>query len=219
MTSFLILFAILLLLAFLSNYFLIRSFLGFRWRFFVAPGVIFHELCHAFGCLICGAKIVHISFFDKDGGSVTYQKPFVPILGPILISLAPLILGILAFYFLGNFIQLENTLNLSAFYSNTKSLIHQITHSWSNLIIIYLLISVSITFTPSRQDLLNMLIPVIILAIIFYLISHFTAFGFSHFDFIFTKLSLVLNMVIFILIVFLIISLLFYLVTKLVLKR
>ena len=179
-----------------------------------------HELCHAAACVITGAKIVNISFFDKEGGSVTHQKPIIPIFGPIIISTAPLILGILVFYFLASRIHLGNTLDFNALYLNFRSTINSIDFSsWQNIIILYFLISVSVTMTPSRQDLTNMLIPIIILTGFFYLILRYTAFTFNRFDFLFSKLSLVLNMVVFILIAFTLVSFVLFLATKLILKK
>lgn len=219
MTNFLFLFAILLFLAYFCNYFLSHSFLGYRWRLFVAPGVIFHELCHALACKLTFAKIVSISFFDKDGGSVTHQKSPVPIIPPILIATAPLVLGILVFYFLASRIQITNTLDVSTLFHNFKSVISSINFTWLNILFIYLLISVAVTMTPSRQDLTNMLFPIIILGVIYYLLSRFTAISINNYDFIFTKLSIVLNLVIFILFAFFLISFVFYFVSKFVLKR
>lgn len=220
MINFLILFLLLLLLAFFTNYFLMRSFLGYKYRYFVAPGIILHELSHAFACFICGAKITKISFFNKDGGSVEHQKPIIPILGPIIISLAPLVVSIILFYFLAKGLKLESSLDLSTTFFNFKSLLKTIDFTrWQNLLIIYLLLSTAVTMTPSWQDLINMLSPLIFLLIIFYLLFHFTAINFSRFEFIFTALAPILNLAIFILLACLLISLIFYILTKLMLKR
>lgn len=220
MLNFFILLAILLLAAYFSNYFLCRSFLGSRWRLFVAPGVILHELSHALACVLTGAKVVKISFFDKDGGSVKHHPSFIPVIGPVIISLAPLAIGVLVFYFLAKKIQLSNDLDLSAMYFNFKTIIFAIDwKNWLNIIIIYLLLSVLVTMTPSWQDLRNMLIPVIIIIAIFYLLIHYTNFGFSHLNVIFLQLSPVLNMVIFLLLAFLVLSFIFYAFSKIVLRK
>lgn len=220
MINFLILFGIVLLAAYLTNYFLSQSFFGYKWRIFVAPGVIFHELSHTLACFITGAKIIKISFFDKEGGSVKHQKSPIPILGPILISTAPLILGILAFYFLARQIQLQSDLDLRTIYFNIRSIFHTVNISnWHNILIIYLLLSVGVTITPSWQDLRNMLGSLVFISAVFYLLLRFTPLNLSNFNFIFLKLSPVLNLVIFILLVFLAISIILYLLTKLVLKR
>lgn len=220
MINFLILFLVLLILAYLTNYFLMRSFLGYKYRFFVAPGVILHELSHAFACLICGAKIIQISFFNKDGGLVKHEKPIIPVLGPILISLAPLVVSIILFYFLAKALKFESSIDLSATFFNLQSISKAIDlTSWRNLLIIYLLLSTAVTMTPSWQDLINMLAPLIFLLGIFYLLVRFTAINFSRFEFIFIKLAPILNLTIFILLGCLLISLLFYLLTKLMFKR
>lgn len=56
-----------------------------------APGVIIHECCHVFGCLITGAKIKNVVLFSKTGGSVSYLRPAIPYLGDVIISMAPVI--------------------------------------------------------------------------------------------------------------------------------
>jgi hypothetical protein len=57
---------------------------------FRAPGVVVHESAHIFGCLLTGAKIKKVVFFSEGGGSVTYAKPAIPLLGNVIISTAPL---------------------------------------------------------------------------------------------------------------------------------
>lgn len=220
MINFLILFGVVLLIAYLTNYFLSQSVFGYRWRIFVAPGVIFHELSHALACLITGAKIIKISFFDKDGGSVKHQKSPIPIIGPILISTAPLILGILAFYFLARQIRLQSDLDLKTIYLNLKSIFNTIDlTNWRNEVVIYLLLSIGVTITPSWQDLRNMLGSLVFVSAVFYLLLRFTPLNLSNFNFIFLKLSPVLNLVIFVLLCFLAISIILYLLTKLVFKN
>lgn len=186
----------------------------------MGPGVIFHELSHALACLIMGAKIVKISFFDKDGGSVTHQKPLIPVLGPILISTAPLILGILAFYLLAKQIKLLDSLDLSAMFFNVKSIYQTVDLSnWMNLLIIYLLFSVGVTMTPSRQDLVNMIIPILILSTILFLTLRFTALSLNQYEFIFFRLTPIISIVVFILILCLLVSLFFYIITKFIFNK
>lgn len=64
--------------------------LRFLYLFIRAPGVVVHELSHALGCILTGAKITDVVLFSKDGGSVTYKKPRLPVLGNVIISSAPL---------------------------------------------------------------------------------------------------------------------------------
>jgi len=55
------------------------------------PGVVVHELSHILGCLVMGAKVKNVVLFSKEGGSVTYSRPKIPILGDVIINTAPLI--------------------------------------------------------------------------------------------------------------------------------
>jgi len=215
-----ILFVALLVLAYLTNYFLMNSFLGFRWRLFVAPGVILHEISHAALCVLTFAKITKISFFDKDGGSVTHQKSPIPVLAPILISLAPLATGIIIFYFLGKVIQIEDTLSIPAMFQNLKIIYQTVDFSsWQNLIIIYLLLSIAVTMTPSWQDLINMALPLIIVAAILALTLRYTNWlVLNNYEMLILKLFPILNLVVFILLICLAISLVLYTITKLIFR-
>jgi hypothetical protein len=68
----------------------------------VAPGVILHELSHAAGCVLTGAKVHSITLWRSDGsGEVRHGPPRVRWLGGVVISLAPLVGGILALLLLG----------------------------------------------------------------------------------------------------------------------
>ncbi|AKM82706.1 MAG: hypothetical protein UT28_C0001G0929 [Berkelbacteria bacterium GW2011_GWE1_39_12] len=221
MINLLIIFAALILFAYLTNFLLVRSFLGFRWRFFVAPGVIIHELSHAFACVLMFAKVKKISFFDKDGGSVTHEKSKIPIIGPILISLAPLAVGIFLFFFLGRIIHLDGSLDTSAVVNNLKTIYCQIDFTnWRNILIVYLLLSIAVTMTPSWQDLINMLLPLVILAGSFYLLFRFTHLvNFSQYEPFVLHLTPILDLVVFVLAVCLAISFIFYLITWAVFQR
>lgn len=54
------------------------------------PGVVVHECAHILGCLLTGAKIRNVVLFSKEGGSVTYTRPVIPVIGDVVISTAPL---------------------------------------------------------------------------------------------------------------------------------
>jgi hypothetical protein len=55
-----------------------------------APGVVVHECAHILGCLLTGATVKKVVLFSKEGGSVTYARPKIPVLGDVIISSAPL---------------------------------------------------------------------------------------------------------------------------------
>jgi hypothetical protein len=63
-----------------------------RWyRYVVAPGEWVHQLSHVVGCFLGGAEVTGIQLYEPEGGRVSHNKPFIPILGNVLISLAPLV--------------------------------------------------------------------------------------------------------------------------------
>ena len=55
-----------------------------------APGVVVHECSHILGCILTGAKVTDVVLFSTEGGSVTYTRPKIPVLGDVIISSAPL---------------------------------------------------------------------------------------------------------------------------------
>jgi hypothetical protein len=174
------------LLVFVINFLLVRSVFGQNYRLFAAPGVIIHELSHAFLCILTGAKITKIALFDKEGGSVAHTESKIPILGPTLISLAPFILGIIAIYFLADRLGIRSIqvdiahFNFIELLGNIKLSLLSIKYTdYKNLIILYLILSIAVTLTPSKEDFKNMFIPALILLIIwcalffFHLIPNF----------------------------------------------
>ncbi|MFA5927521.1 MAG: hypothetical protein WCT32_03840 [Patescibacteria group bacterium] len=162
MREILILVAAIPVLAVLIDFFLSHSLLGKRYRFFVAPGVILHELSHAIGCVATGAKITHISFFDKTGGSVEHQRPFLPLIGQVVISLAPLVGGVVAIYLISTNVGVSsvNLTGVTFSYPSIReialSLLQGVSFS-SRLdwLLMYAALSVAVTMNPSLQDLKN----------------------------------------------------------------
>ncbi|MGB7788658.1 M50 family metallopeptidase [Methanoregula sp.] len=53
------------------------------------PGVVVHECSHILGCLLTGAEVQKVVLFSEGGGSVTYARPKIPLLGDVIISTAP----------------------------------------------------------------------------------------------------------------------------------
>lgn len=216
-----ILFVLLIVIAYLANFLLVRSFLGFRWRIFVAPGVILHELSHALACVLMFAKVKNISFFDKDGGSVTHEKSKIPIFGSIIISVAPLVVGIVLFYFLGKIIHLQESFDFPSMLANLKAVYHNVDfRNWHNIVIVYLILSIAVTMTPSWQDLVNMLVPLVIVSGVLYLIIRYTELiNFNHYELLVLRLAPILNLAVFVLFICLAISLILYVITALVFRK
>ena len=97
--SLLLVLVLLLLSSYYAQKFLLAIFPFAIFRFFIIPGVIVHELSHAFGCLITGAQVDSISVFSKEGGEVKHGEPYLKFLGPTIISMAPIVCGLVVFYF------------------------------------------------------------------------------------------------------------------------
>ncbi|MDO9035018.1 MAG: hypothetical protein Q7U51_07430 [Methanoregula sp.] len=170
---------------------LISLALDFLWaqaipvRFFYyilrAPGVVVHECAHMLGCLLTGAKIRNVVFFSKEGGSVTYNPPVIPLIGNVVISTAPLfciplILALCTWFFSDYLGCLLPALPLSVDSADalimlgggvleifTRNLVVQF-NAWF-LVYLYLVLSLILSAAPSMQDFRNASIGICILAI------------------------------------------------------
>jgi hypothetical protein len=146
-----------------------------------APGVILHECAHIIGCLVTGAHIRNVVFFSAEGGSVTYTRPFLPYIGDVVISTAPLfclpcILSVCTWIF-GTYLgcvfpvfpaSLDSPVTLlvlgegiAATFSG--NLIDRF-NGWF-LMYLYLTISLVLSAAPSKQDMKNAAAGVILLAL------------------------------------------------------
>jgi len=146
-----------------------------------APGVIVHECSHILGCLVTGAAITNVVFFSKDGGSVTYTRPKIPVLGDVIISSAPLfciplvLVGLTWCFsrFLGCtfpafpvIIDSANTLHdlaagiVALFTLNLVAAFHP----WF-LLYLYFTLSLVLSVAPSTQDLTNAAIGIVLIAL------------------------------------------------------
>jgi hypothetical protein len=134
-------------------------------------GAFVHESSHALLCLLTGAKISEYKVVTTQP-HVTYSNSRMPILGNLLISIAP-ILGGLTFLFFINKYFLQNQFAMPAF-SNWKyfltdfyKFIAQINITkWQDLVAIFLFLNVGAMISPSWQDLKNVWILIILLVFI-----------------------------------------------------
>lgn len=171
---------LIIVLSYIIDFYLSHSFLGPRYRYFLAPGVIIHELSHAFICFFTGAKVTQLSVFDKEGGHVKHSRSKIPVIGPVLISTAPLIVGIVIIYLMSRKLGLSD-FNFLKFGYDPKSIIlanielfRNLLHlSWKNWLLFYLTVSVAVTMVPSRQDFINAFVPLLICILIFMLASKY----------------------------------------------
>lgn len=216
---------IIIIVSFMIDRLLANTFLGKSYRYFVAPGVILHELAHALFCIITGAKIVKISFFEKDGGKVEHEKSKIPLFGQALISFAPLFFGIVAVFFLARFLGLKpemidlKNIDYSGFLANAKILFKSLNfHSYLNWLLLYLVLSVAVTMTPSTEDFKNAMIFIVVFSGGAFALWHFLNFSPPD-SLVPAKLLVLLSTVIFLLILALVLSIMFFAISKFLVNK
>ena len=208
------------IISFFINYFLSHSILSSCYRIFVAPGVIVHELSHAFLCLLTGAKITKMSFFEKNGGHVEHQQSKLPVIGQILISLAPLFAGTAIIYFLSRKIGISNfeISDLSFSKEGLNSFFREMfsgfnVHATKNWVIVYLVLSIAVTMTPSAQDMKNTFFSILVLGAILYLVVKYSKYSILNVA-VPTQAFVLLITVLALLLFGLLLSIVFYIVSK-----
>ncbi len=161
----------------LINYFMRESFIGMKYRYFVAPGIIIHEYSHALFALLTFHKVSKISLFDPNGGYVLHQKTREP-LSQVLISFAPIIGISLSFYLITYLLQ-PNWLHQVNLH-DPNSFLHTLSQTdftrWQTWLHLYLATSFATCLAPSRQDYKVALSGILILILIIFLLSQ-TTFG------------------------------------------
>jgi hypothetical protein len=146
-----------------------------------APGIVVHECAHMLGCLLTGAKIRSVVFFSREGGSVTYSPPVIPVIGDVVISTAPLfcipLLLTICTWVFSTYLGCSIPLLPLAFNSNdtivvlgggilgtfTQNLVIQF-NAWF-LLYLYLVLSLVLSIAPSMQDFRNAGVGISILTI------------------------------------------------------
>jgi hypothetical protein len=134
-------------------------------------GAFIHETSHAILALATGAKI-HKYKVITEQPQVTYSNSKIPILGNLLISIAP-ILGGLTFlfflnkYFLANQFMMPAFSNWKFFYVDFFKFLKQINLTgWKDWVVIFLFLNMGAMIGPSWQDLKNVWILILILVFI-----------------------------------------------------
>ena len=155
-----ILIILIALLGYISNWLNWRylNYSVVRLLFYV--GAVIHELSHIIFCRLTGATITGGNIFSRKP-HVIHSKPALPLIGQLLISLAPIIGGLL-FLFLINKCYLVNYFEIPQF-SDWQSvliaplnLLSQINlFDWQSWLMILLFLNVGAMIGPSLQDLKN----------------------------------------------------------------
>ncbi|MFA6963587.1 MAG: hypothetical protein WC227_02635 [Patescibacteria group bacterium] len=203
------------------DFFLVRSFFGKNYRLFVAPGVIIHEMSHFLACLLTGAKVTKVVVFDTSGGSVEHEKPRIPVIGQVLISFAPFIIGTGIIYFMSLHLGLkpvnlkEIDLSVGGILSYAKSMVSPINFAdWKNWLIFYIVLNVIVTMTPSKQDFKNMALLLILILVVLVAAFKFLPMA-GYFSFVpVEKITILLSSIVLLLIFALLFSIVLFAVSK-----
>jgi hypothetical protein len=179
---------------FLWLFFLISSsfFLNYLWfkiipgkirQIIIFPGVLVHELSHALGCIVTGAKIKEVAIFSPRGSYVSHSKPIIPLVGNFIISFSPIAGSIIALFFLSRFLNFPLPIikfSFQPFYESflivSKETIIFILNnyqSWKFWIFSYIIISLVISLAPSKQDFKNSFLSSLFVVFVLLILSYF----------------------------------------------
>jgi len=156
------------------------------------PGVMIHELFHALGCLLTGAKIQEVVIFEKNGGHVSHEPPKIPIVGQVLISLAPFVGHLAAIHLCWKYLRFPASQGwlfsmrlpgLPDTFARLGRGFWQIAHDawgalgaasyleWRTYLFLYCAVSLGITMAPSKADIKNCAQGVMVLACALFLLD------------------------------------------------
>jgi len=161
-----------LILSFAVNQMLCNYLPRFLYLAIMFPGVVLHEASHAVAVVVTGGQISDINFFSASGGHVAHTQSKIPVLGQFLISFAPMVVGLTTIYLLSRLVPMsqDGAINIPFSDWQLPKLALLNGFHWWQIIIAYLLLSVSITLTPSRQDIGACIAGILVVAIIIYIL-------------------------------------------------
>ena len=149
------------------------------------PGTIAHETSHALAALLMGAHITKFSVFPSGEtlGHVEYTSPKIPLIGNVVISIAPLIgcpaiLLLISSYFglhfdlkPGSFDILTETRSLL---DGTLSFITGLDYlNWKTYVFFYVGLTLGAGAAPSKTDIMSMLPGLIVIVAVIYALNYF----------------------------------------------
>lgn len=123
-------------------------------------GAFIHESSHAIMCFFTGAKIEQIQIFSSQP-KVIHRQSKIPLIGQMLISLAPIAGGFLFIFLinkftLGSIITINPNSNWQEIFKISFNFISQINLlSWQGIVFVLLLLNSGAMMGPSFQDIKN----------------------------------------------------------------
>jgi len=172
--------------------------LGKAYGWFLYPGIIVHELSHAAGCLMTGATVTKLSISENEGGRCEHTAPRIPVLGQVIVGMAPIIGGAAVLYLICVLLSPEAlsgvpllpgslTFSPSGFGQFAREALEpvwkvanylisaQFSH-FGTYVFIYLLFAVATAWGPSKKDWSNSAKGIVFLLLLM-LAAHFVARG------------------------------------------
>jgi hypothetical protein len=119
------------------------------------PGVVIHELSHFALSVFTGTPVHGLQLFSATGGHIIHEKPRIPVIGQFIISFAPLVIGIaLSVYLIGT-LPLDFSSNWHLSFGSVALKLPRVIETWHwwHGVLTYLLLSIILTLTPSKQDI------------------------------------------------------------------
>lgn len=123
-------------------------------------GAFVHESSHALLCILTRAPVLEYAVLTNQP-HVIHGESRVPVIGKLLISVAPLIGGlvflfVLNRYALEGYFALPHVANIAAIPSAAWALVSQLNPlAWQSWVMVFLFINVGAMIGPSTQDLKN----------------------------------------------------------------
>mgnify|MGYP001602124323 CR=1 FL=1 len=165
--------ALVFVLSFLANRHLVALLPQNIYLVLMFPGVVIHELSHYSVSVLTGTPVHSVQFFSRTGGHIVHGQPKIPVVGQLFISFAPLVIGIALSVFLISHLPIEAGNAWQLTLGKFKVGIPEVTGHWGlfDFIKLYLLFSIIMTLTPSRQDITASSAGIIVLFIVLYILK------------------------------------------------
>ncbi len=145
---------IILALGYLSVY-IRERWLNLKWiKPFTWLGILIHESAHASACVLTGGRVTGFRVTSTEG-YVTHYRPKVPVLGPMLTAIAPMIGGLVIMGILNHF-WLKTSLTVATInlWDNfVKVLINLNPLTLSGLGLLVIMLNIGVMIGPSVEDL------------------------------------------------------------------
>ncbi|PIT90236.1 MAG: hypothetical protein COU22_03250 [Candidatus Komeilibacteria bacterium CG10_big_fil_rev_8_21_14_0_10_41_13] len=145
---------IILILGYLSVY-LRERYLDLKWlRPLTWLGIFLHEFWHAFFCLLTGGRVTGFRVTAR-AGQVTHYKPTLPIVGPMLTAIGPLVGGLFIIGLINNF-WLQDILVITSgnFWLTFLNFIRSFNFlTWQTWLLLAICLNVGVMVGPSLADL------------------------------------------------------------------